>query len=36
MKWNVAMAAACVAGMAAGTVPAPWTPVTAKDGVVSV
>ena len=27
--------AACVAGIASGAVPAPWTPVTAKDGTVS-
>ncbi len=36
MKWDLVLMAACIAGMAAGAVPAPWTPVTAKDGVVSV
>ena len=36
MKWNYVLAVVCAAGMAAGAVPAPWTPVTAKDGVVSV
>ena len=36
MKKSVLALAACVAGIASGAVPAPWTPVTAKDGIVSV
>ena len=35
MKKLVLALAACVAGIASGAVPAPWTPVTAKDGTVS-
>ena len=35
MKKLALALAACVAGIASGAVPAPWTPVTAKDGIVS-
>ena len=35
-KLVFALAGACLAGMAAAAVPAPWTPVTVKDGDISV
>ena len=35
MKWNIVFAAFVVSGIVSGAVPAPWTPVTAKDGTVS-